>query len=90
MHYRTNSELPPDLREELPEEAQNLYRETFNKNYPKSRDKIVSDSEGLARQAAWKAVREVFVVKDGVWRKNLGDGDTDARSIHNRGGSIQE
>lgn len=70
MHFITNSDLPPDIQEELPEEAQTLYRETFNRNFPISRDKIVSGSEGIAHQAAWRAVqREYRQEEDGVWKK---------------------
>jgi cation transport regulator ChaB len=68
MFYQTNRELPSDLRTELSEAAQNLYRETFNQNYPKNHNNVHYDSEELAHEAAWRAVRSNFELKDGMWQ----------------------
>lgn len=68
MHYQTNRELPSDLRKELSEAAQDLYRETFNSNYPKNHKNVRYDSEEMAHEAAWMAVRSNFEFKDGIWQ----------------------
>lgn len=67
MHYRNNSELPPGLREELSKEAQDLYRETFNRNFPAFRERITSDSEELAHEAAWTTIKRTFKFSNGKW-----------------------
>lgn len=69
MHYTSNSELPPDIRHELPKEAQDLYREIFNQNFPSSRRAIDSTSEQVAHEAAWRAVSGAFELKGGKWSK---------------------
>lgn len=71
MHYRSISELPPDIQTELPKDAQEVYREIFNQNFPASRERITSDSEGLAHQAAWRAVKERYEFSNATWKKKI-------------------
>ncbi len=63
MYFEKNEELPIGIKNALSEQAQTVYRETFNRNYPSDRDQIRPNSEEIAHQAAWRAVRE-FSNKD--------------------------
>lgn len=67
MYYKNNNELPSDIKKELSPAAQDLYRETFNNNYPQNHMNVHYDSEELAHESAWKAVREHFEQKGGIW-----------------------
>lgn len=69
MHYIANSELPQDLRKDLSPDAQDLYREVFNRNFPSSRNAIRVNSEALAHEAAWRAVKQSCELRAGVWVK---------------------
>jgi len=40
MPYRVNSDLPPSVRNHLPDHAQNIYREAFNDAFASHADEI--------------------------------------------------
>ncbi len=67
MPYRTNQDLPESVRNSLPAEAQDIYRDAFNfayKKYPEW-------DEGRKHQYAWGAVKRRFHQDDkGSWVKN--------------------
>jgi len=52
MPYKSNDDLPEGVRNALPAEAQNIWREVFNATIEKK-----PDDEDAARQAAWGAVK---------------------------------
>ena len=63
MYYPTPESLPEDLRRELPADALELYRTTFNAAYAAQ----LSDFE-QAGHIAWNAVRTHFARgADGAW-----------------------
>lgn len=64
MPYKTNSQLPDQVRDNLPEHAQDIYREAFNNAYDQY------DSEKRAIKVAWSAVKQIYEKNDeGKWVK---------------------
>jgi cation transport regulator len=64
MFYSSNTELPSSVRE-LPTEAQDIYRRTFNDAYGnRARDPV---EKADAHNAAWEAVERAYVKQGGEW-----------------------
>lgn len=64
MPYKTNNELPDSVKNNLPEHAQDIYREAFNNAWeqydlPKER-RGGADREETAHRVAWSAVKKVY------------------------------
>ena len=71
MQYDTIAELPDTVRDSLPELAQEIYRQAFNRGWrqysnPWTRRGAVSQ-EALAHKAAWTAVKEKYQKDEGRW-----------------------
>jgi cation transport regulator len=62
MPYRTNVELPPAIRSNLPDHAQDVYREAFNFAYAAYAGD--AERERQAHMMAWAAVKRTYA-KDG-------------------------
>lgn len=64
MPYATNTELPKGVRNNLPQHAQDIYRESFNHawNQYKSTDKRrgYDSREKVAHKVAWSAVEKKY------------------------------
>jgi len=64
MPYQTNSDLPDQIRENLPEQAQTIYRKAFNSAWEQyvspQRRKGGADREETAHRVAWSAVKKVY------------------------------
>jgi cation transport regulator len=63
--YSYNSELPPSVRNHLPEHAQDIYREAFNHAF----DAHTGDPrrEEAAHRIAWAAVKRRYVKEGDHW-----------------------
>jgi cation transport regulator len=71
MLYGSVNELPDTVRHSLPEEAQEVYRDAFNKAYAGTPD------HERATQSAWSAVRVKWEEHAEGWRvKPGGEGET--------------
>ena len=58
MPYRVNADLPPSVRGHLPEHAQDIFREAFNRAYAEhERD---PRQEEAAFRIAWAAVKRRY------------------------------
>lgn len=73
MPYGKKSELPDSVRNNLPEHAQEIYKEAFNNAWdeysdPKDR-KGDSSREETAHSVAWAAVKEKYEKKNGKWTR---------------------
>ena len=62
MPYRSNVDLPPPVRNHLPEHAQSIYREAFNHAFAAHAGEF--RQEEAAHRIAWAAVKRSYV-KDG-------------------------
>jgi len=66
MPYLTNADLPDSIKNSLPEEAQNIWRETVNKS---------CDDQDIAFATAWSALRKTGWSKTGCkWEKKDSSG----------------
>jgi cation transport regulator len=73
--YTQLSELPPSIREELPELAQELYRVSYNRAIEKNRALEMNMNEAdlaeTAHELAWRKVMEEYQKdENGGWRHN--------------------
>jgi len=66
MPYPTIDDLPPSVRRNLPEHAQQIYREAFNHAW----QGYAADArrEERAHRIAWAAVKKRYVKEGGVWQ----------------------
>jgi cation transport regulator len=74
MPYKSIDELPESVKNNLPEDALEVYKEAFNSaaefyKDPKKRDNPDDDPEDVAHKVAWTAV------KDAGFRKNEESGE---------------
>lgn len=74
MPYDRNQELPAPVRDNLPEDAQTIYRKAFNSAWDqyaspeKRRNK--AEREETAHRVAWSAVKQTYEKGDnGTWRR---------------------
>ncbi|MET0407538.1 MAG: ChaB family protein [Hyphomicrobium sp.] len=62
MPYVTNADLPPAVRNHLPDHAQDIFRAAFNSAY----EEHVGDEEAVFR-IVWAAVKRSYVKEGGEW-----------------------
>jgi cation transport regulator len=67
MPYRFNEDLPPSVRDHLPEHAQDIYREAFNHAYAAHADD--PRQEEAAHRIAWAAVKRSYVKAGDFWER---------------------
>lgn len=71
MPYNKLSELPDQVRDNLPEHAQEIYRSAFNsawEQYADAKERRGDDSrEEVAHKVAWAAVKNEYEKKNGRW-----------------------
>jgi cation transport regulator len=64
MPYRSTRELPESVRDNLPEHAQDIYKEAFNSAWDEyaDKDKRRGDEsrEEVAHKVAWSAVKQDY------------------------------
>jgi len=64
MSYKSNSELPETVRENLPEHGQEIYRKAFNNAWDEYKEpserKGDASREETAHKVAWNAVKKVY------------------------------
>jgi cation transport regulator len=72
MPYDRNADLPDSVRDNLPEHAQDIYREAFNsayEEYKSARDRRADASrEETAHKVAWSAVKQKYEKRGDRWR----------------------
>ena len=67
MTYSSKSELPDSVRDNLPEHAQDIYKEAFNSAYEEH-------DEETAHKIAWSAVKNEYEKNDeGEWVEKESD-----------------
>jgi len=65
MPYATNADLPPSVRNHLPDHAQDIYREAFNHAYAAHQGDV--RQEEAAHRIAWAAVKRSYVKSGESW-----------------------
>jgi cation transport regulator len=67
MRYASKSDLPPTVRNVLPEPAQELYLEAYNQGWDQYKEgQGYLSRDGVAHQRGWTAVRHVYVQDQGT------------------------
>jgi len=73
MPYKTNKDLPPKVRNNLPQGAQTIYRNAFNnafKHYKSPAKRTQGGSrEQVTHMVAWSAVKKEYKKKGDKWVK---------------------
>ena len=64
MPYRVNTDLPPRVRNHMPEPSQNIYREAFNHAYAAHAGAL--DRDETAHMIAWAAVKRCLLEEEEV------------------------
>lgn len=71
MPYEQLSQLPSQVRDNLPEHAQEIFKEAFNdawKRYADPDERRGDDSrEDVARKVAWSAVKQSYEKQGDEW-----------------------
>lgn len=75
MPYSSQSDLPEDVQDALPDHGQEIYLEAFNSAYDQYKDpedrQQGRSREATAHAVAWSAVKKVYHKNDnGQWVKN--------------------
>ncbi|MFG1359506.1 ChaB family protein [Xanthobacter pseudotagetidis] len=65
MPYATNADLPPAVRDHLPEHAQDIWRAAFNHAFAAHADD--PRQEEAAHRIAWGAVKRSYVKQGARW-----------------------
>jgi cation transport regulator len=73
MPYSSNVELPPSVRDHLPEHAQDIYRSAFNHAYAAHLDD--PRLEEVAHRIAWAAVKRSYAKIGDHWVRKAPDND---------------
>lgn len=66
MPYSKTSQLPPNVRNHLPEPAQEIFVAAFNYAYAKLEP---GEDEVPAFKIAWSAVKKTYEKREGKWVK---------------------
>lgn len=73
MPYDKLSELPKNVRDNLPKAAEKIFKEAYNSawdQYKNPEDRKGNASrEEVAQKVAWSAVKKKYKKKDGEWVK---------------------
>jgi cation transport regulator len=67
MPYQSNFDLPPRVRDYLPDHAQDIYRAAFNHAYAEHAEDPRQEEE--AHRIAWAAVKRSFVKVGDRWMR---------------------
>ena len=62
MPYASNDDLPPAVRDHLPEHAQDIFREAFNHAWQQHQG-----DESRAFRIAWGAVKRRYTKRGDAW-----------------------
>ncbi len=72
MPYHSNADLPDRVRDHLPEQAQDIYREAFNSAWEQYKDpgerKEDASREETAHKVAWAAVKHQYEKVGEAWK----------------------
>jgi cation transport regulator len=74
MPYQTTQELPESVKDNLPDHAQEIYKEAYNNAWEQYKDPTKrrgdADREETAHKVAWSAVKDSYEKdEDGKWKQ---------------------
>ena len=70
MPYKSTSDLPDAVRDNLPAHAQEIYQEAFNSAFDEYQDRGAQGREETAHKVAWAAVKKKYEKEEstGKWK----------------------
>lgn len=74
MPYATNDDLPPSIRDHLPQHAQDIFRSAFNNAWATYAIRDPGRIEEIAHRVAWAAVKRRYRKVGTEWLPVGGDG----------------
>ncbi|MAT99683.1 MAG: cation transport regulator ChaB [Anaerolineaceae bacterium] len=73
MPYQSIKELPDSVKDNLPKQAQEIYKEAFNNAWDQYADpedrRGDASREETAHRVAWSAVKQEYEKQNGRWTK---------------------
>lgn len=73
MPYNKKSELPDQVKDNLPSAALDIFKEAYNNAWEQYKDpqdrRGDASREEVANKVAWSAVKKKYEKKDGQWVK---------------------
>ncbi len=73
MPYHSKAELPDQVKDNLPQHAQEIYKEAFNSAYEEYKDpddrKGDASREETAHKVAWNAVKQEYHKDGDKWKR---------------------
>lgn len=69
MPYRRNADLPPSVRDHLPEHAQDIFRAAFNTVWDEASEESPDEREERAFRIAWAAVKRSYEKQGARWTR---------------------
>lgn len=73
MPYDSISDLPDQVKENLPKHAKEIYKEAYNSAWEQYKDpedrRDDSSREETSHKVAWNAVKKVYKKVDGKWKR---------------------
>ena len=70
MPYSSNKDLPKGVKNYLPKEAQDIFREVFNKAWGNHGDLPKEQREETCFKIAWSVIKKSYHKKGDEWIKN--------------------
>lgn len=74
MPYKSNSDLPERVKGNLPDHAQDIYREAYNNAWDQYKDpeerRGDASREETAHKVAWSAVKNEYHKEGDEWRRD--------------------
>jgi cation transport regulator len=67
MPYAANDDLPPNIRNHLPQHAQDIFREAFNHAWRSYGAREPARREEIAHRVAWAAVKKQYHKVGDAW-----------------------
>jgi cation transport regulator len=73
MPYESRSELPKQVKDNLPKHAQDIYKEAYNSAWDQYKDpedrRDDSSREEISHKVAWNAVKQKYKKVEGQWKR---------------------
>lgn len=73
MPYDKISDLPDQVKDNLPKHAQDIYKEAYNSAWEQYKDpedrEDGSSREETSHKVAWNAVKQEYKKEDGKWKR---------------------
>lgn len=73
MPYKSIADLPDSVRDNVPRQAQEIYKEAFNSAYDEYKERGAEGREETAHKVAWSAVKKKYRKDETTGKWELAD-----------------